>query len=92
MSYVSEEETIFNAGTSMHKGEGDSEEEMPVSSLDKTRNQPHPLCVIDIEDDHVFRLEEESLKEMLLCPEIADKKVLRMNYFLLVQVDDKSSL
>uniref|UniRef100_A0A0N5APN3 GB1/RHD3-type G domain-containing protein n=1 Tax=Syphacia muris TaxID=451379 RepID=A0A0N5APN3_9BILA len=75
MSYASEEDVIRNGGTSMQKViSGDSQEEDQTNS--DVFSGAHALHIIEtLEDEHAFRLEENSLKQILLSPEFVDKKV-----------------
>lgn len=71
MSFASEEETNFNAGTSFRQERGDSQEEMP-----KTFPSIPSLRIIEIlEDEHAFQLDDDALSSVLLSPDVADKKV-----------------
>jgi len=40
------------------------------------RLKGHPVQVVSVEDDHTFKLDEENLDEILLHPNIQDRKAV----------------
>lgn len=43
---------------------------------DIDKNQPCPVCILKALDDHTFELDVDALEQILLKPEVANKKVV----------------